>query len=122
MCEHTWVLQPSPLSLPLTPLSPHPSLLPTLSLPYRKLEEATSQNRDLAGVISKREETIHSNHLCLEEKSRECTHLTNQLEEALEDARLQVCLGLLAAWGQGEAGEQSFSDNKNLTSTSAKIL
>ncbi|XP_055731239.1 outer dense fiber protein 2-like isoform X2 [Salvelinus fontinalis] len=56
----------------------------------RKLEEATSQNRDLAGVIAKREETIHSNHLCLEEKSRECTHLTRQLEEALEDARLQV--------------------------------
>nr|XP_046223982.1 outer dense fiber protein 2-like [Oncorhynchus gorbuscha] len=56
----------------------------------QKLEEATSQSRDLAGVIAKREETIHSNHLCLEEKSRECTHLTHQLEEALEDARLQV--------------------------------
>ncbi|XP_055791713.1 outer dense fiber protein 2-like isoform X2 [Salvelinus fontinalis] len=56
----------------------------------RKLEEATCQNRDLVGVIAKREETIHGNQLRLEEKSRECTHLTCQLEEALDDARRQV--------------------------------
>ncbi|XP_057216283.1 outer dense fiber protein 2 isoform X1 [Triplophysa rosa] len=56
----------------------------------RKLEEATSQNRDLLQVIAKREETIHSNQVRLEEKSRECSILTRQLEEALEDARRQV--------------------------------
>uniref|UniRef100_A0A8C1ZJD1 Outer dense fiber protein 2 n=1 Tax=Cyprinus carpio TaxID=7962 RepID=A0A8C1ZJD1_CYPCA len=56
----------------------------------RKLEEANSQNRDLIQVISKREETIHSNQVRLEEKSRECSILTRQLEEALDDARRQV--------------------------------
>uniref|UniRef100_A0A8C9W5P6 Outer dense fiber protein 2 n=1 Tax=Scleropages formosus TaxID=113540 RepID=A0A8C9W5P6_SCLFO len=56
----------------------------------RKLEEAASQNRDLLQVISKREETIHTNQLHLEEKSRECGLLARQLEEALEDARCQV--------------------------------
>ncbi|TRY74255.1 hypothetical protein DNTS_008991 [Danionella cerebrum] len=56
----------------------------------RKLEEANSQNRDLVQVISKREETIHSNQMRLEEKSRECSILTKQLEEALDDARRQV--------------------------------
>uniref|UniRef100_A0A672S1L8 Outer dense fiber protein 2 n=1 Tax=Sinocyclocheilus grahami TaxID=75366 RepID=A0A672S1L8_SINGR len=56
----------------------------------RKLEEASSQNRELIQVISKREETIHSNQVRLEEKSRECSILTRQLEEALDDARRQV--------------------------------
>ncbi|XP_056302664.1 outer dense fiber protein 2 isoform X1 [Danio aesculapii] len=56
----------------------------------RKQEEANSQNRDLIQVISKREETIHSNQVRLEEKSRECSILTKQLEEALDDARRQV--------------------------------
>lgn len=61
----------------------------------RKLEEATSQNRDLLQVIAKREETIHSNQVRLEEKSRECSILTRQLEEALEDARRQVRLEVI---------------------------
>ncbi|XP_048115712.1 outer dense fiber protein 2 isoform X1 [Alosa alosa] len=56
----------------------------------RKLEESLAQNRELMQVISKREETIHTNQVRLEEKSRECTVLTRQLEEALEDARKQV--------------------------------
>ncbi|XP_028829232.1 outer dense fiber protein 2 isoform X2 [Denticeps clupeoides] len=56
----------------------------------RKLEEATTQNRDLMQVISKREETIQTNQVRLEEKSRECSILTRQLEETLEDARRQV--------------------------------
>uniref|UniRef100_A0A673HXK7 Outer dense fiber protein 2 n=1 Tax=Sinocyclocheilus rhinocerous TaxID=307959 RepID=A0A673HXK7_9TELE len=56
----------------------------------RSLEEASSQNRELIQVISKREETIHSNQVRLEEKSRECSILTRQLEEALDDARRQV--------------------------------
>uniref|UniRef100_A0A671QQV9 Outer dense fiber protein 2 n=1 Tax=Sinocyclocheilus anshuiensis TaxID=1608454 RepID=A0A671QQV9_9TELE len=60
------------------------------SVVNRKLEEANSQNRDLIQVISKREETIHSNQVRLEEKSRECSILTRQLEEALGDARRQV--------------------------------
>ncbi len=61
------------------------------SVVNRKQEEANSQNRDLIQVISKREETIHSNQVRLEEKSRECSILTRQLEEALDDARRHVC-------------------------------
>uniref|UniRef100_A0AAR2KGX3 Outer dense fiber protein 2 n=1 Tax=Pygocentrus nattereri TaxID=42514 RepID=A0AAR2KGX3_PYGNA len=56
----------------------------------RKLEEVNTQNGDLMQVIAKREETILNNQVRLEEKSRECTILTRQLEEALEDARRQV--------------------------------
>lgn len=73
-------------------------LLPhVLVLSYRKLEEASSQNNDLLAVIAKREDTIHSNHLHLEEKSRECSLLSLKLEEALDDARQQVtnCCSIL---------------------------
>ncbi|KAL7376331.1 hypothetical protein ABVT39_005765 [Epinephelus coioides] len=56
----------------------------------RKLEEAGSQNSDLQAVIAKREDTIHSNQLRLEEKTRECSLLSRKLEEALGDARQQI--------------------------------
>ncbi|KAA8584665.1 hypothetical protein FQN60_008450 [Etheostoma spectabile] len=56
----------------------------------RKLEEASSQNSDLLVVIAKREDTIHSNQLRLEEKTRECLLLNRKLEEALGDARQQM--------------------------------
>lgn len=56
----------------------------------RKLEEVGSQNSDLLAVIAKREDTIHSNQLRLEEKTRECSLLSRKLEEALDDARQQV--------------------------------
>ncbi|XP_070706338.1 outer dense fiber protein 2 [Pempheris klunzingeri] len=56
----------------------------------RKLEEAGSQNSDLLVVIAKREDTIHSNQLRLEEKTRECSLLSRKLEDALDDARHQV--------------------------------
>ncbi|XP_041815715.1 outer dense fiber protein 2 isoform X2 [Chelmon rostratus] len=56
----------------------------------RKLEEAGSQNSDLLAVIAKREDTIHSNHLHLEDKTRECSLLSRKLEEALDDARQQM--------------------------------
>ncbi|KAK1884359.1 Outer dense fiber protein 2 [Dissostichus eleginoides] len=55
----------------------------------RNLEEAASQNCELLAVISKREDSIHSNQLRLEEKSRECSMLSRKLEEALGDARQQ---------------------------------
>uniref|UniRef100_A0A3Q3JZE5 Outer dense fiber protein 2 n=1 Tax=Monopterus albus TaxID=43700 RepID=A0A3Q3JZE5_MONAL len=55
-----------------------------------KLEEAGSQNSDLQAVISKREDTIHSSQLCMEEKTRECSLLSRKLEEALDDARQQT--------------------------------
>lgn len=57
----------------------------------RKLEDASSQNKDLLQMIAKREEAIVHNQVRLEEKSRECNTLNRQLEEALEDARRQVC-------------------------------
>lgn len=60
-----------------------------------KLEESQAQNCDLMQVISKREETIHTNQVRLEDKSRECTVLTRQLEEALEEARRQVCVHVM---------------------------
>ncbi|TMS08010.1 outer dense fiber protein 2 isoform X1 [Larimichthys crocea] len=56
----------------------------------RKLEEAGGQNGDLLAVIAKREDTIHSNQLRLEEKTRECSLLSRKLEEALDDARQQM--------------------------------
>ncbi|XP_059213980.1 outer dense fiber protein 2 [Centropristis striata] len=56
----------------------------------RKLEEAGSQNSDLLAVVAKREDTIHSNQLRLEEKTRECSLLSRKLEEALCDARQQM--------------------------------
>ncbi|XP_029134330.2 outer dense fiber protein 2 isoform X2 [Labrus bergylta] len=56
----------------------------------RKLEEAGSQNSNLLAVVTKREDTIHSNQLRLEDKSRECSLLSRKLEEALEDARQQM--------------------------------
>ncbi|KAM4635773.1 outer dense fiber protein 2 [Polymixia lowei] len=56
----------------------------------RKLEDAGNQNSDLLAVIAKREETIHSNQLRLEDKTRECALLSRKLEEALDNARQQV--------------------------------
>uniref|UniRef100_A0A8C4ESN9 Outer dense fiber protein 2 n=2 Tax=Dicentrarchus labrax TaxID=13489 RepID=A0A8C4ESN9_DICLA len=56
----------------------------------RKLEEAGSQNSNLLAVVAKREDTIHSNQLRLEEKTRECSLLSRKLEEALDDARQQM--------------------------------
>ncbi|XP_029469074.1 outer dense fiber protein 2 [Rhinatrema bivittatum] len=56
----------------------------------RKLEEAGTQNRELVQIIAKREESIHQNQLCLEEKTRESMHLARQLDLAIEDGRRQV--------------------------------
>ncbi|KAK5852444.1 hypothetical protein PBY51_023913 [Eleginops maclovinus] len=56
----------------------------------RKLEEAGSQNFELLAIIAKREDSIHSNQLRLEEKSRECSMLSRKLEEALGDAHQQI--------------------------------
>nr|XP_046231525.1 outer dense fiber protein 2 [Scatophagus argus] len=56
----------------------------------RKLEEAVSQNSDLLAVTAKREDTIHSNQVRLDEKTRECSLLSRKLEEALDDARQQL--------------------------------
>ncbi|KAG7480550.1 hypothetical protein MATL_G00057400 [Megalops atlanticus] len=58
----------------------------------RKLEETNASNRDLVQAIANREETIHSSQLHLEGKSRECSVLARQLEDALDDARRQADL------------------------------
>ncbi|XP_056260329.1 outer dense fiber protein 2 isoform X3 [Seriola aureovittata] len=79
------------------------------SLESRKLEEAVSQNSDLLAVITKREDTIHSNQLRLEEKTRECSQLSRKLEEALDDARHQM----------SETRERAATKER---STQAKIL
>ncbi|KTF76458.1 hypothetical protein cypCar_00017217, partial [Cyprinus carpio] len=56
----------------------------------RKMEDVSTQNRDLLQVVTKREETIHNTHLRLEERSRECDSLFRQLEQAREEAQKQV--------------------------------
>uniref|UniRef100_A0A3Q3NKD2 Outer dense fiber protein 2 n=1 Tax=Mastacembelus armatus TaxID=205130 RepID=A0A3Q3NKD2_9TELE len=56
----------------------------------RKLVEATNQNSDLLTVIAKRDDTIQSNQVRLEEKTRECSLLSRKLEEALDDAHQQT--------------------------------
>ncbi|XP_031735019.1 outer dense fiber protein 2 isoform X1 [Anarrhichthys ocellatus] len=56
----------------------------------RKLGEAGNQNTDLLVVVTKREDTIHSNQLRLEERTRECSLLSRKLEEALGDAHQQM--------------------------------
>ncbi|XP_070408912.1 outer dense fiber protein 2 isoform X1 [Nothobranchius furzeri] len=56
----------------------------------RKLEAASSQNSDLLTLVAKREKMVHNNQLSLEEKNRECSLLSQKLEEALDDARLQM--------------------------------
>ncbi|XP_068561838.1 outer dense fiber protein 2 isoform X2 [Cebidichthys violaceus] len=56
----------------------------------RKLGEVGNQNADLLAVVTKREDTIHGNHLRLEEKTQECSLLSRKLEEALGDAHQQM--------------------------------
>ncbi|KAM6901323.1 outer dense fiber protein 2 isoform 2-T2 [Lycodopsis pacificus] len=56
----------------------------------RKLGEAGNQNTDLLVVVTKREDTIHSNQLRLEERTRECSLLSRKLEEAVGDAHQQM--------------------------------
>ncbi|XP_016150942.1 outer dense fiber protein 2b isoform X1 [Sinocyclocheilus grahami] len=55
-----------------------------------KMEDVSTQNRDLLQVVAKREETIHNTQLRLEERSRECDSLYRQLEQAREEAQRQV--------------------------------
>ncbi|XP_027725312.1 outer dense fiber protein 2 isoform X2 [Vombatus ursinus] len=56
----------------------------------RKLEGTSAQNIEFLQVIAKREEAIHQSQLRLEEKTRECSSLARQLENAIEDAKRQV--------------------------------
>ncbi|XP_068430423.1 outer dense fiber protein 2 isoform X2 [Clinocottus analis] len=56
----------------------------------RKLGETGTQNTDLLALITKREDTISSSQLRLEEKSRECSLLNRKLEEALGHAHQQM--------------------------------
>ncbi|XP_023193457.1 outer dense fiber protein 2 isoform X1 [Xiphophorus maculatus] len=56
----------------------------------RKLSDVSSQNSDLLTVVSKREKTIRTNQLSLEEKTRECSLLSRRLEEAVNDAHQQI--------------------------------
>ncbi|XP_072227655.1 outer dense fiber protein 2 [Leuresthes tenuis] len=56
----------------------------------RKQEVVGCQNYDLVAVVAKVEKIIHSNQLCLEEKKRECSLLSQKLEKALDDAYRQM--------------------------------
>ncbi|XP_059359466.1 outer dense fiber protein 2b isoform X2 [Carassius carassius] len=57
---------------------------------HLKMEDVSTQNRDLLQVVAKREETIHNTQLRLEERSRECDSLYRQLEQAREEAQRQA--------------------------------
>ncbi|XP_024120568.1 outer dense fiber protein 2 isoform X2 [Oryzias melastigma] len=56
----------------------------------RRMDETATQNSDLIAVVAKREQTLHSSQLCLEEKTRECSLLSRKLEESVDDARQQI--------------------------------
>ncbi|KAK6312999.1 hypothetical protein J4Q44_G00163460 [Coregonus suidteri] len=68
----------------------HKTLQQKMESIERKLEEANLQNRDMVHVIGKREETIHSTQKQLEERARECSILSKQLEQAFEDGQRQA--------------------------------
>ncbi|XP_023816642.1 outer dense fiber protein 2 isoform X1 [Oryzias latipes] len=56
----------------------------------RRMDETAAQNSDLIAVVGKREKTLHSSQLCLEEKTRECSLLSRKLEESVDEARQQI--------------------------------
>ncbi|XP_038045814.1 outer dense fiber protein 2-like isoform X2 [Patiria miniata] len=53
----------------------------------RRLQEADDQNKELHAIIAKREETVHQNQLRIEDKTRENSSLSRQLEQAISDSR-----------------------------------
>ncbi|XP_071509916.1 outer dense fiber protein 2-like [Diadema antillarum] len=53
----------------------------------RRLQEADDQNRELHTTLTKREEAVHQAQLRLEEKTRDSTSLTRQLEQSVADNR-----------------------------------
>ncbi|KAM9547097.1 outer dense fiber protein 2-like isoform 4-T6 [Salvelinus alpinus] len=68
----------------------HKNLQQKIESIERKLEEANLQNRDMVHVIGKREETIYSTQKQLEERARECSILSKQLEQAFEDGQREA--------------------------------
>ncbi|XP_068608775.1 outer dense fiber protein 2 [Brachionichthys hirsutus] len=88
----------------------------------RKLGETGSQNSDLLVIVSKREETIRSNQLGLEEKTRECSLLSRKLEEALDDARQQISENRERAASKERSTQSKIMDLENqLSRTSSEI-
>ncbi|XP_071948122.1 outer dense fiber protein 2-like isoform X2 [Antedon mediterranea] len=53
----------------------------------RKSHEFEVENRDMHGLLSKREETLRQNQLEVEDKNRELASLTRQLEQSIADNR-----------------------------------
>ncbi|XP_036835528.1 outer dense fiber protein 2 isoform X8 [Oncorhynchus mykiss] len=68
----------------------HNNLQQKIEIIERKLEGANLQNRDMVHVIGKREETIHSTQKQLEERARECSILSKQLEQAFKDGQREA--------------------------------
>ncbi|XP_071012413.1 outer dense fiber protein 2-like isoform X4 [Oncorhynchus clarkii lewisi] len=68
----------------------HNNLQQKIEIIERKLEGANLQNRDMVHVIGKREETIHSTQKQLEERARECSILSKQLELAFKDGQREA--------------------------------
>ncbi|XP_072015734.1 outer dense fiber protein 2-like isoform X2 [Amphiura filiformis] len=58
-----------------------------LEVLQRRLKETEDENRELHGGMAKREESIHQNQMRLEEKTRENSSLTRQLEQSIADTR-----------------------------------
>ncbi|XP_055775386.1 outer dense fiber protein 2-like isoform X2 [Salvelinus fontinalis] len=75
----------------------HKNLQQKMESIERKLEEANLQNRDMVHVIGKREETIYSTQKQLEERARECSILSKQLEQAFEDGQREADQSLAQA-------------------------
>lgn len=56
----------------------------------RRLEDAKAENKGLSQALSSKEASVQYVQQQLEEKTRECSVLSRQLQQTLEDAQKQV--------------------------------
>uniref|UniRef100_A0A672R408 Outer dense fiber protein 2 n=2 Tax=Sinocyclocheilus grahami TaxID=75366 RepID=A0A672R408_SINGR len=88
----------------------------------RKMDDVSTQNRDLLQVVAKREETIHNTQLRLEERSRECDSLHRLLEQAREEAQRQVDQSLERVLSKERSAQSKMLDLESQLSLAKKEL
>uniref|UniRef100_A0A671T3L4 Outer dense fiber protein 2 n=1 Tax=Sinocyclocheilus anshuiensis TaxID=1608454 RepID=A0A671T3L4_9TELE len=88
----------------------------------RKMDDMSTQNRDLLQVVAKREETIHNTQLRLEERSRECDSLHRLLEQAREEAQRQVDQSLERVLSKERSAQSKMLDLESQLSLAKKEL
>lgn len=57
---------------------------------FRKLDDMKVENKDMSQALNSKDTSIRSIQQQLEEKSRECSILSRQLQQSLDDAQKQV--------------------------------